>query len=203
MLPRQTSRRSRAARAALAVVAIALLPACARARDDSLPAAERTAIADTLRTMIVHAYDLTSPGDRVARMMSLYPASGPVVSASGGLMSLSRDSLENGVRAFWEYVGRNMRDPRWNWEQFHVDVLGRDAAVVTATYRVPHRTPRGEPHVIGGAMTMVFQRRGGRWVVVQEHLSDRAMEMAADSTAAGAADSGAMPGMSMPEAHAH
>jgi hypothetical protein len=28
------------------------------------------------------------------------------------------------------------------------------------------------PHVIGGAWTAVFQRRGRRWVIVQEHLSD-------------------------------
>jgi hypothetical protein len=28
------------------------------------------------------------------------------------------------------------------------------------------------PHVIGGAWTAVFANRGGRWVIVQEHLSD-------------------------------
>ena len=92
-----------------------------------------------------------------------------------------------------------MRDPTWTWEQFHVDVLGRNAAAVTATYRVPHRTPTGEPHVIAGALTMVFERRDGRWVVVQEHLSDRAMDM----TAAPASDSAAMPGMPMSGDHAH
>ena len=55
----------------------------------------------------------------------------------------------------------------------HVDVLGPDAAVLTATYTIPHRTPRGDPHVVGGAWTAVFGRRGGRWAIVQEHLSDR------------------------------
>jgi len=187
---------------ALAVAALALeglaLHGCAR-RDEAPSAAERAAIADTLRTMVVNAYDLTKAGDRVGRMLSLYPSSGPVVSASGGLMSLSRDSLAAGVRAFWEYVGQNMRDPKWTWEQFHVDVLSRDAAALTATYRVPHRTPSGEAHEIAGALTMVFARRGGRWVVVQEHLSDRAMDM----PPADGADSGAMPPMEMPGAHAH
>jgi ketosteroid isomerase-like protein len=47
-----------------------------------------------------------------------------------------------------------------------------DAAVVTTTYRVPHLTPAGAPHVLAGAWTAVFARRGGRWVIVQEHLSD-------------------------------
>jgi hypothetical protein len=30
----------------------------------------------------------------------------------------------------------------------------------------------GMSHVIGGAWTAVFQKRGGRWVIIQEHLSD-------------------------------
>jgi hypothetical protein len=27
-------------------------------------------------------------------------------------------------------------------------------------------------HVIGGAWTAVFQKRAGKWVIIQEHLSD-------------------------------
>ena len=139
---------------------------------DSVGATEQKAIADTLERLIAGAYQLDKPGDRVARLMSLYPTSGPVISASGGQVITSRDTLEAGIRAFWENVGKNMRDPRWEWGAMHVDVLSRDAAVLTTTYRVPHHTPRGEPHVIAGAWTAVFARRGGTWVIVQEHLSD-------------------------------
>jgi ketosteroid isomerase-like protein len=146
--------------------------ACARSDATTMTSAQRAAIGDTLRTLIVSAYDLSKPGDPVARLMSLYPPSGPVISASGGQVSTSRDSLQAAIRAFWDNVGRNMRDPKWTWGAMHVDVLAPDAAVVTTTYRVPHLTPRGEPHVIAGAWTAVFQRRDGRWVVVQEHLSD-------------------------------
>jgi ketosteroid isomerase-like protein len=160
-----------------------LLAACSAPADAPLSNAERSAIADTLRTMIVAAYDLTKPGDAVTRMMSLYPPTGNVVSASGGRVSVSRDSLAAGIRAFWEYVGQNMRNPKWTWDEMHVDVLARDAAVVTARYHVPHLTPRGEPHTIAGAMTVAFQRRDGRWGVVQEHLSDLAPPQADDSTA--------------------
>lgn len=134
--------------------------------------AQRDAIADTLRGLLVQAYDLAAPGDKVARLMSLYPPAGPIVSASGGRVSTSRDSLQAEIRAFWDNVGRNMREPRWTWGTMHVEVLAPDAAVLTTTYRVPHLTPRGEPHVIAGAWTAVFQRRGGRWAIVQEHLSD-------------------------------
>ena len=179
----------RPAIAALTLAAGAVV-ACARPASDPLPAAERAAIADTLQRMIVNAYDITTPGDKVARMMSLYPPTGNVVSASGGRASVSRDSLAAGIRAFWQYVGQNMREPKWTWDEWHIDVLTRDAAVVTATYHVPHLTPRGEPHTIAGAMTEVFQRRGGRWRVVQEHLSDLAQTPA---DAGATADTSSMP----------
>jgi ketosteroid isomerase-like protein len=141
----------------------------------SLTDGERLAIADTLEGLVRRAYDVSGPSAGAAdRLISLYADSGRVVSASGGRLLASRDSLLEGIRFFWESTGRNMREPRWLWEQMVTDVLGRDAAVVTATYRVPHLTPRGEPHELAGAMTLVFARRNGRWVVVQEHLSDRA-----------------------------
>jgi ketosteroid isomerase-like protein len=162
----------RSSRAVLALLWLGTIASCAPTDQRALTSAERTAIADTLQTMIRSAYDLSKPGDAVARLMSLYPPSGPVVSASGGRVSTSRDTLAAGIRAFWDNVGRNMRDPDWQWGAMHVDVLAPDAAVVTTTYRVPHRTPSGEAHVIAGAWTAVFQWRGGRWVIVQEHLSD-------------------------------
>ena len=173
----------------IVLAALGALAGCTTRGEAPLTAVERAAIADTLRSLIVSAYDLTKPGDAVARMMSLYPSAGTVVSASGGRVSLSRDSLEAGIRAFWQYVGQNMRDPKWTWDSMHVDVLGRDAAVVTATYHVPHLTPRGQPHTIAGVLTAAFQRRDGRWAVVQEHLSDLPQAPTTD----GAASVGAPP----------
>ena len=189
--------------AVAAVLSLTTLSSCSDAGSRSATAAgsrpmtktEKDAIADTLRGMIERAYDLTTPGDKVARLMSLYPASGPVVSASAGQVTTSRDSLQGGIRAFWDNVGRNMRDPKWTWDEMHVDVLARDAAVITATYHVPHKTPRGDPHTIAGAMTVAFERIGGRWGVVQEHLSDLAPSQPGDTTAGDMA--------SMPAEHHH
>jgi hypothetical protein len=156
----------------LATLLLALAGACGEPDHPQLDAGYRQAIADTLRTLIVNAYDIEKPGDRVARLMSLYPDSGRVISASGGRVTTSRDSLEAGIRAFWTYVGQNMQQPKWEWGPMLVDVLAPDAAAVTTTYRVPHRTPRGDPHVIAGAWKAEFQLRAGKWVIVQEHLSD-------------------------------
>jgi hypothetical protein len=162
-----------ARRLALAALLLPLLAAaCRPAAAGELPTErERAAIAATVERRLREATDLRS-GDVVARMLSIYPDSGRVVSATGGQFSTTRDSLGASVRAFWQNVGRNMRNPEWRWGPMQVDVLSRDAAVVTAAYRIPHLTPRGEPHVLGGAWTAVFVRRGDRWVVVQEHLSD-------------------------------
>jgi hypothetical protein len=156
-----------------ALLFAALLGGC-RPSDSDLTEVQRRAIADTVEGLLRRAYDLSAPSAGGAeRLLSLYPDSGRVVSASGGRMLTSRDSLADGIRYFWESTGQNMRQPRWIWERMSTDVIDRNAAVITATYRIPHRTPRGEPHELAGAMTLVFARRGGRWVVLQEHLSDR------------------------------
>jgi hypothetical protein len=157
---------------------------CSRGNDE-LSAAERDQIAAGIRAEVEAAYDITSPG-AVERLMSLYPRSGPVYSAGAGRFTASRDSLAAGIEEFWESVGVNMRDPRWEWTAMQIDVLSRNSAVMTATYRVPHHTPRGEPHVIGGAWTAVFARRGGRWEIVHEHLSD--VPVVPDATVRAAAD---------------
>ncbi|GAC1516829.1 MAG: hypothetical protein NVS1B4_14320 [Gemmatimonadaceae bacterium] len=147
-----------------------------------LPPAERAAIADTLTRLIAGAYDFSRP-DVVERLLALYPTEGPVVSAAAGRVTTTRAELERGIRQFWDNVGRNMRDPKWTWGDIHAEVISRDAAILTATYTVPHRTPSGMPHTVGGALTALFERRGGRWLIVQEHLSDAPAAAMPESTA--------------------
>ena len=151
--------------------AVAGALACSPRTAADMSAAEKTAIADSLKRLVVSAYDLSKP-DPVKNLMSLYPSEGRVISASGGVITTSRPELEQGIKAFWTYVGQNMKQPQWQWTSMNVDVLAPDAAVMTSTYRVPHLTPTGMNHVIGGAWTAVFEKRGGRWVIIQEHLSD-------------------------------
>lgn len=162
--------RTRATRAAM-TVALLLTTACGTASSGALPPAQSAAIADSIRAIVIKAYDL-APGDVPSRMLSVYPAEGRVVSATAGRVTATRDLLGSAVTAFWEGVGQYMVRPTWTWDAIEVDVLGRDAAVMTAQYRVPHWTSEGNPHVIGGVWTAVWQRRDGRWVVTHEHLSD-------------------------------
>jgi hypothetical protein len=151
--------------------AIAVVFACGPRSGSDMSAAEKKAIADSLKHLVVSTYDLSKP-DAVKRLMSLYPSEGRVISASGGVTTTTQPELQKAIQAFWTYVGQNMRQPRWEWTSMTVDVLAPDAAVMTSTYRIPHITPMGMNHVIGGAWTAVFQKRAGKWVIIQEHLSD-------------------------------
>jgi hypothetical protein len=133
--------------------------------------ARDAALADTLVGVVVAAYDFSRPGVP-ERLLGLYPATGPVVSAAAGGITTSRAALRGEVERFWTRVGQNMRDARFVVRERHATALGPDAAALTFTYAIPHRTPEGRPHTLGGAWTAVFRRDAGRWVIVQEHLSD-------------------------------
>lgn len=153
------------------VIALAGLLALVACSGSELSPSDTAEIRAEVEAVLRDAYDLSKP-EPLPRMLALYPAAGRVVSANTGRVTTSSDSVANGIREFWYYVGVNMRNPKWEWTNVYVDVLSRDAAVVTGTYRIPHLNPRNLPHELGGAMTMVFRRQGGRWVVIQEHLSD-------------------------------
>jgi ketosteroid isomerase-like protein len=127
-------------------------------------------LADTLKARIEEAYDFSRPGV-VERMNALYPDTGLVPSASGGQFTVSGDSLRAGILGFWESAGKNMRDPKWVWGDVDVERLGPDAAVLTATWSIPHIAPTERPHTIRGAWTAVFKRIDGKWMIVAEHLS--------------------------------
>lgn len=152
-------------------LALVLATACS-APSGNVSESEAKAISQQLEQSLRDAYDLSKP-DLPKRMLSLYPTSGRIISATGGRVVSSRDSLAAGINYFWTSVGANMKNPTWVWEHFYTDVLSPTSAVVSATYRIPHRTPANQPHEIAGAMTEVFEKRDGKWVIVQEHLSDR------------------------------
>ncbi len=143
--------------------------ACSTTR--AVPAAERRAIADSLGALVTHAYDFSRP-NAADRLLALYPDSGRVISAAGGRVTTTQPALRREIESFWQRVGQNMQAPRFVLGSSYVDVITPDAAVMTFTYSIPHRTPDGAPHVVTGAWTTFWRRNGGRWQIVQEHLSD-------------------------------
>lgn len=163
---------STVSKSGIVLLTLAVWAASCRRSDFPSPVdADHAALADTLTNLVDSAWDF-SHGDAVDRLMGLYPLAGPVYSAAGGKVTTSRDSLRAQIETFWHYVGQNMRNPRFELTFTHVDVLAPDAAVLTATYHIPHLQPDGMAHDLRGAMTLVFRRRSGRWSVIAEHLSD-------------------------------
>ena len=182
---------SRLARWATYVIIVAM-PMVFGCRDpEQMLPADRQALADTLTSMVTAAYQFegaTTPD----RLLALYPDSGRVISAVAGRVTTTRDTLAGEIQGFWERVGQNMRNPRFVLGSTYVDIITRNAAVVTLTYSIPHLTPRNTPHTVSGAWTMLWRRQGGQWRIVQEHLSDTPESTAPGTNVAPVADS--MPG---------
>ena len=153
------------------IVVVAFACSTGQPSQDEMTPVERKAIADTIQALLTTTYTFDG-SDPVPRFMKLYADTGAVVSAASGGFSVSRDSLRKGLATFWTTAGQYMQHPSWTWGTMKVDVLSRGAAVVTARYTIPHWTREGRPHVLGGAWTSVWTRRDGRWVIIQEHLSD-------------------------------
>jgi hypothetical protein len=165
------------------LLSVALTSPVACANPEQIPPAERRAIADSLTALVTDAYDLRRP-DVPNRLLALYPDSGRIISAVAGRVSTTRDTLAVEIRGFWDRVGQNMREPRFELGSTYVDLITRNAAVVTLTYSIPHLTPRNTPHTVSGAWTMLWRRQGGRWRIVQEHLSDTPESTAPGTTVA-------------------
>ncbi len=157
-------------------VATLLLPLFAACSDPvRVSSADRRAISDSLSAMVSAAYDFSkqdSLAEPTARLLSLYPDTGRVISAAAGRVTTTRQALAAEITGFWQRVGRNMQNPRFVLGSTYVDVITRDAAVMTLVYSIPHTTPQGTPHTVSGAWTMLWRRDGDRWRIVQEHLSD-------------------------------
>src|SRR5687768_12281628 len=98
-------------RYAMRLLTMVAVAGCATETERPLSAAETSAIADSIKTMVVTAYDLSKP-DPVASLMSLYPGDS-LVSASAGTVVRTRGELEQQVKTFWNYVGVNMQKPKW------------------------------------------------------------------------------------------
>jgi ketosteroid isomerase-like protein len=178
-------------RASRLVPLVALVAAAACTDPLRVSPSDRRALADSLSALVTNAYDFTKP-DAPQRLLSLYPDSGRVISAVAGRVITSRDTLGGAINGFWQRVGQNMRGPQFVLGSTYVDVITRDAAVLTLTYSIPHLTPQGTRHIVSGAWTMLWRRQNGRWMIVQEHLSDTPESTAAGPTVLPAQDSMAL-----------
>lgn len=151
-------------RRALAVLAAgAALGAACRVAPAPLTDAQRAAIADTIKQQanLFFEYDRKLDAEGLMSLMTTEP---DLVWGENGMLYPSRDSLAAVARG----VLGNAREVDGAWEELHVLVLGPDAAAASGRFHFRLVKQDGSSMTIEQATwTGVYQRRNGRWVVVQ------------------------------------
>jgi uncharacterized protein (TIGR02246 family) len=146
--------------AALVVLGMACQPPAQTGMTD----AQRAAVADTVRRQtdaFIAAFNHMDPNEFIAQM-----AINESFAESGRLYP-SRDSVSGTVRTFVAGI----RSLEVGWDQVQVTVLAPDAAVVTGTFHENFVDKAGKTTKLHGAWSGVYQRRDGKWGIVQAHES--------------------------------
>jgi len=151
-------------RLVLAAVASAFLAAC-QPTTTELADAEREAIRDTITQLADAAFEAFRALD-IDRFMAPYGSE--FVWAENGALGTNRDSM---VTA-WGGVFASVREVTSGaWGDAHVNVLGPDAAVFSASFEWAGVDTAGVASALRGVWTTVWERTGDGWKIVQGHES--------------------------------
>lgn len=134
---------------------------CDRQDTPELSQERRTAVADTVRSLI-----RTSPFPDPAPYLQLFGKDAPFYTEGA---RLSRAEHEKGVHE--EAETSSPKNLEFTKTEPEVDVLGPRSAVASMLIRGQVTDSAGERRKISGAITLVFQLRDGEWKVVQAHES--------------------------------
>ena len=91
--------------------------------------------------------------------------------------SLILFNYNGSVTKGWDQMRKNretsypeMKDVRLDISDYHIQMLGRDGAIVTCLW-TQSQTFKGQPDSASGRMTLVFKRFGTEWKAVHLHTS--------------------------------
>ncbi len=90
-----------------------------------------------------------------------------IVASSGSLFG-SFEQFAEDTRAFYDTLARVELAV---WDEMHVQILNRDAAVLTATVRWSSTDTAGERLDLKGVWTAVYVRHDGQWKICTRHES--------------------------------
>ena len=139
---------------------------CATTPAPILDAEQDATIADTLLS-ITEAYNAAWEEldfDRISE----YHADSFTYYRRGVVDSSSQTDFE---RAYYENVATQITSYWAEATETWVEVLGSNAGLVAFVFRGGVKTPDGATHAYDGALTYVYERRGGRWKIVHIHES--------------------------------
>jgi len=143
------------------------LAACGTAKPP-LDEMQRTALADSIEQWVAGPYLAAHQSPNVDTILALYASGADLAVAANGTIYPSYDSIITAARAFW---GRPGVTARFTLGGARLNVLSRDAAVVTAMLTGAVRDSAGVETPMSVAWTAVLQRAGSGWKIVAEHTS--------------------------------
>jgi len=148
---------------ALACVVLATLGACTFTA--SLSDQARTAVADTVRIQ-AEAFVAALAARDADKLAGLFTADSDFVYVDQGKMYPDRQALRDAAAGFF---GR-LRTASGRWDRQHILVQGLGAAAFTGVLRADIVDTLGQPQWTEGKVwTLIYERRDGRWEIIQAH----------------------------------
>ena len=154
-------------RTVMAGTAVVALAACSMGKPP-LDEMQRTALADSIEQWVAGPYLAVFQNPNADTILAFYGGGADVAVAENGMVHPSYDSIVATTRAFW---GRPGLTAHFTLGGAHVNVLSREAAVVTAMLTGGVRDSAGVETPMSAAWTAVLQRAGSGWKIVAEHAS--------------------------------
>ena len=148
------------------VLSLSLLAGCAAGGYGELTDAERAALADSIR-QFANEMVVTIDGHDVDGFIDYHWRHPDFTWASSGSIT-PLDSHHVSMKEYFPGVGKNVH---FKLGDSRVHVLSRDAAVATSIIHSTNIDDDGEPTTGHEAWSIVVQRIGGEWKVVQAHES--------------------------------
>ncbi len=134
-------------------------------RAQQLTPAVRRAVADTIRQQADRVIAALA-SRKIERLMELFTTESDLVYVDNGRIYPSREALANAAGGFFKQIGK----AGGTWESAHILPLSPSSGAFTGIFRPQMVDTAGKPLWVDGKIwTFVYQRREGKWVIVQAH----------------------------------
>lgn len=145
----------------LALAATAFTPLAAQ----DLTPVRRAAVADTIR-MAADRVIAAIASKQIGRFMELFATEPDLTYVDNGRIYPSREALAAAAGGFFKRIGQ----AGGTWESPRILVLSESSGAFTGIFRPLMSDLDGKPLWTDGKIwTFVYQRRAGKWVIVQAH----------------------------------
>ena len=146
------------------VLAAVVIPSVSLRAQDWKPG-QQAAVADTIRLAADRV--ITAIASRkIEQFMDLFAVESDLTYVDNGKIYPSREALATAAGGFFKGIGK----AGGTWESPRVLPLSPTAGAFTGIFRPQMADTAGKPLWVDGKIwTFVYQRRAGKWVIVQAH----------------------------------